>query len=96
MDRGGSVLGFAAMIALLSQLDPDGGATLLMVSMPTLGAMVAFNSTRRYRLGHSSTALIQNDVGSWRLGVPAVTRQPDPRSFGQSMACRVSLVRIRW
>ncbi len=93
---GGSALGILAVA-----VDDDDGhqsdaETLVNLSLPTLGALLAFNASRRSRSRVRSvrTALLNRDQGAWSLTVPQVTRSPDPLTFGRTRAYHFRLLRI--
>lgn len=95
---GGSVGGLIGGYGLLSLTDDGSRAGLILVlAMPTLGAMVAYNSARRYR----PAALVTHDLrrADWTIHLPHVQLQSDPLgqgtlSQGRALALAVPLVHL--
>jgi len=97
-DQGGSVrrtfAGSAAGLAIgVGACLIPGGFALLPLS-PLVGAIVGFNSTRRWDESPAQGALFDVDGGGVALGAPTVTYRANPRD---GTGCRdVTLVRMRF
>lgn len=95
------ILGILAIDAVIDGEDiGEGTAAIALIfglTVPTVGAIIGFNLTRRYRSppAESETALINCRDGKTSLSVPRIYFRTDP--FGTGNLCqRVDLLRVRF